>query len=91
MTRLRHPLSGTEYFGEDDGTVTVVGSNGKSGRFTRAGDWISGERRTADAQLCLWVSDGAVQKRRNREEGSTSRDMPMDSRFKLLMTSKEKE
>lgn len=58
MVMLRHPLSGTEYHRNSDGTIRVVGKNGVEGNFTRIGNWISGERRTADPGLCRWVSDG---------------------------------
>lgn len=57
MVMMRHPLSGTEYHRNEDGTVRVAGK-GVEGRFTRTGAWISGERRTADPGLCRWVSDG---------------------------------
>ncbi|MDR7157102.1 hypothetical protein J2W40_003950 [Sphingobium xenophagum] len=56
MPMLRHALSGTEYHDNGDGTVLVVGKNGKTGVFTRSGEWISGERRTADTEMCRWVS-----------------------------------
>lgn len=58
MVMCRHPLSGTEYHRNPDGTVRVVGKNGVEGTFTRGGGWLSGERRTADAALCQWVADG---------------------------------
>jgi hypothetical protein len=58
MVMLRHPLSKTEYHRNDDGTVRVVGKDGTQGCFSRLGDWISGERRTADAAMCRWVADG---------------------------------
>lgn len=58
MVMMRHPMSGTEYHRNEDGTVRVVGKNGVDGNFTRLGVWISGERRTADPGLCRWVADG---------------------------------
>lgn len=58
MVMMRHPLSGTAYYRNEDGTIRVVGKNGVEGRFSRIGNWISGERRTADPGLCRWVSDG---------------------------------
>ena len=58
MVMMRHPLSGTEYYRNDDNTVRVVGKNGVEGLFTRNGIWISGERRTADPALCQWIADG---------------------------------
>lgn len=58
MVMCRHPLSGTEYHLNDDKTIRVVGKNGVEGTFTKNGVWLSGERRTADAALCHWVSNG---------------------------------
>lgn len=58
MVMCRHPLSGTEYYRNSDGTVRVVGRNGVDGIFGRDGAWLSGERRTADPALCKWVADG---------------------------------
>lgn len=55
---LRHPLSRTEYYRNEDGTVRVVGKDGKEGNFTRLGVWISGERKTADPNMCRWMADG---------------------------------
>ena len=52
MVMMRHPLSGTAYYRNEDGTIRVVGKNGVEGRFSRIGNWISGERRTADPGLC---------------------------------------
>ncbi|HKY82160.1 MAG TPA: hypothetical protein VJM09_11905 [Sphingobium sp.] len=57
MAMLRHALSGTAYYSNEDGTVRVVGRNGVEGLFTRTGEWISGERKTADAGMCKWVAD----------------------------------
>ena len=58
MVMLRHPLSGAEYRRNEDGTVLVTGGKGGAGVFTRKGVWISGQRKTADPALCLWVADG---------------------------------
>lgn len=59
MVLIRHPLSGTEYYRNDDGTVRVVkAGTGVSGTFDRVGSWLHGERRTADPALCMWVADG---------------------------------
>jgi hypothetical protein len=57
MPRMKHPLSGTEYIRQDDGTVLVQG-RGVEGVFTRQGVWLTGERRSADPGLCSWVADG---------------------------------
>ena len=60
MVMLVHPLSNTEYHRNTDGTVRVVGKNGVEGLFTRDGEWISGERKTADAAMCQWISDACL-------------------------------
>lgn len=57
MPRFKHPLSGTVYERLEDGTVQVTG-NGSEGIFDKYGNWISGERRTADPGLCIWVAYG---------------------------------
>ena len=57
MPRTTHPLSGTEYERLEDGTVRVRGK-GQEGIFDSAGNWLRGERRTADPGLCSWVSHG---------------------------------
>lgn len=59
MVMIRHPLSRTEYYRNEDGTVLVSGK-GKEGIFNRSGQWLSGVRRTADAALCQWVADGHI-------------------------------
>ena len=61
MAMLRHPLSGSEYFfDENDGPVRVVGKNGAEGQFSREGVWIAGERRTADPALARWMADAPL-------------------------------
>ncbi len=56
MSWLRHPLSGGEYHRIDGETVRVVGKDGVEGLFSRTGDWISGERRSADPGMCRYVA-----------------------------------
>ncbi len=58
MAMIRHPLNQAEYYRVDDDTVRVVGKDGVEGVFNRRGNWISGEKRTADAALCMYVADG---------------------------------
>jgi hypothetical protein len=60
MPALLHPISRTEYSRRQDGKVIVRDKNGVEGLFDNNGNWISGERRTADAALCRWVADGYV-------------------------------
>ena len=55
MNGVRHPFSGALYERARDGSVTVT-LDGRSGRFTSEGRWISGPLREADPQLCGWVA-----------------------------------
>jgi len=59
MHRLRHPLSGTLYEHDPDGTVRVGSDPGPVGWFDARGRWVRGERRTADPELCRWVASWA--------------------------------
>ena len=59
MFGLRHPFTGALY--ERDGEGNVLVSDGdRSGRFTDAGQWISGELQECDPQLCGWVAGPQV-------------------------------
>jgi hypothetical protein len=57
MVALRHPLNGTRYEKTESGHVRV-GEGADEGVFTADGQWIAGERRVADPQMCRWVADG---------------------------------
>ena len=58
MRGIRHALSGAIY--EEGGDDTVLVSKGDvSGVFGRNGDWISGELRSADPEMCRWLTSGA--------------------------------
>ena len=56
--KLRHPLSGAIYELDDEGRVIVSG-DGISGLFTGDGQWISGDLRIVDPEMCRWVRSGA--------------------------------
>lgn len=56
--KLRHPLSGAIYTGQEDGLVRVE-EGGKSGLFHPDGRWHSGELRDADLHLLSWVGGPA--------------------------------
>jgi len=58
MPQIRHPLSGVVYDLAADGTV-VLEKDGKTGRFTTRGQYLEGEIKQADPQLCGWI--GGVQ------------------------------
>ena len=84
MAMLRHPLSGTEYHleDEDDCRVRVVGKTGVEGHFSRAGVWIAGERRTADAAMAQWVANAPLINRplmQMREPQSSDEPPPGDA------------
>ncbi|TAL03083.1 MAG: hypothetical protein EPO08_05305 [Rhodospirillaceae bacterium] len=55
--RLRHPLTRLIYDRQADGSVRV-GEGDQSGVFDRRGNWLSGNRKSADPMLCWLVSDG---------------------------------
>lgn len=58
--RLQHPLNRLRYDRQPDGTVLVADDRGGSGIFDRHGNWISGNRRSADPMMCMFVADGYV-------------------------------
>lgn len=57
MRQLKHPLSGAIYELDADGNVMVTRS-GTVGLFTRDGEWLRGEIRHADPELCRWIKSG---------------------------------
>lgn len=54
--RIQHPLNRLQYERLEDGTVRVSDKNGKSGVFDKNGRWLSGERKSADILMCVWVA-----------------------------------
>lgn len=57
MGTIRHPLSQAVYDHDADADeVVVTSSAGVVGRFSPDGDWIRGDLRAADPELCRWVS-----------------------------------
>ena len=65
MPKIRHPLSGSVYDLGDDGLV-LVEKDGQTGKFDRDGNWVSGTIRTADPELCRWISDPRAASRHRR-------------------------
>ena len=65
MPAIRHALSGAIYDLGDDGLV-LVEHDGSTGRFDREGGWVSGDIRTADPELCRWISDPRAVSRHRR-------------------------
>jgi hypothetical protein len=58
VRKLRHPLSGAIYEEGDAGTVKVTKGD-LYGVFGRNGQWLGGDLRTADPEMCRWVTSGA--------------------------------
>ncbi|HEY3005092.1 MAG TPA: hypothetical protein VGJ44_22285 [Kribbellaceae bacterium] len=60
MRKIQHALSGAVYeWAEDNiGPVLVTDRQGLQGRFDRDGDWVTGELRRADPELCRWIVSG---------------------------------
>jgi hypothetical protein len=56
MRQIRHPLSGAVY--ELDGDAILVSKDHATGRFTPDGQWLDGEIRSADPELCRWIGSG---------------------------------
>jgi 3-oxoacyl-[acyl-carrier protein] reductase len=52
--KLRHPTTGAIYTTQDDGLVRIE-QDGRTGVFTPAGEWRSGEKLDADLHLLGWV------------------------------------
>lgn len=60
MRKIEHALSGAVYeWAEDDlGPVLVTDRQGRHGRFDGNGQWVAGELRRADPELCRWIVSG---------------------------------
>ena len=57
MPQLRHPLTLSLYdLVAETGEVEVVDRDGRRGRFTADGVWVSGELQSADPELCRWLA-----------------------------------
>lgn len=54
--RTQHPLTRLSYERLENGNVRISDRNGTSGIFDKDGNWISGERKTADPLMCVWVA-----------------------------------
>jgi hypothetical protein len=54
---IRHSVTKDEYSLRPDGRVEVRSPTGAVGVFTRAGQWVSGDLKHADAHMLEWVSD----------------------------------
>ncbi len=52
---LKHMISGHTYRRIEDGVVEVETPDGKTGRFTEHAEYIEGDVKSADIQMCSWV------------------------------------
>lgn len=58
-TRTRHPFTGALYELCPDGSICVTDGS-EQGIFNVSGQWIAGELRQCDPQLCVWVGHTAT-------------------------------
>ncbi len=56
---LFHPFTKALYEQHEGGTILVTDGD-RQGVFTREGQWISGEVRECDPQLCNWIAGPIV-------------------------------
>ncbi len=52
----RHPFDGSLYELQPDGNIKITDGD-RQGLFGSDGQWISGELRESDPQLCVWVGN----------------------------------
>ena len=66
---LHHPFSGALYERQHDGEIgdIVVTDGDRRGVFTSEGEWISGELRECDPQMCNWIAGPQVANHRVAE------------------------
>lgn len=68
---IKHPFTGALYERHGDGNpyqIKVTDSDvGKTGIFTYEGEWIEGDLRYCDPQLCGWVAGPLVANHRLSE------------------------
>lgn len=55
MNGIRHPFTRALYEHDGEGGIIVTDGD-RQGRFTAQGQWISGDLRECDPQLCGWVA-----------------------------------
>ncbi|MEI6743492.1 MAG: hypothetical protein WCL35_06975 [bacterium] len=72
MHQMIHPLTRAIYDAETDEVVKVT-RDGKSGLYTRNGEFISGElKQSVDPEMCRWVASYVEHK--NAGVGASARD-----------------
>jgi hypothetical protein len=55
MLGVNHPFTGALYEQDGEGHIKVTKKDGSWGLFKTNGQWVSGDVRECDAQLCNWV------------------------------------
>jgi hypothetical protein len=80
MRKIQHALSRAvyEWAPDDHGPVLVTERDGREGRFDRDGNWVAGEVRRADPELCRWIVSGG---RQPGGAGSRSRRFETEETF----------
>ncbi len=72
MLGIRHPFTQALY--EQDGEGNIIVTDGdRTGRFTSEGEWIDGELRECDPQLCGWVAGPLMANHRMSESAPDRR------------------
>lgn len=73
MTKTRHALTGADYEAMGPNAVRVTDGE-RWGLFDRFGDWIEGELRQCDPQMCIWLTGLViVQERENAGAGASEK------------------
>lgn len=75
MPKKLHMLSGAVYESLGEGVALVTTRDGRSGRFDANGNWLEGEVREADPNLCLWVAGRQLP----AGMAANTKDLPMGS------------
>jgi hypothetical protein len=55
MLGIRHPFTGALYERDGEGNILVTDGD-RTGRFTSEGQWLGGDLRECDPQICGWVA-----------------------------------
>jgi hypothetical protein len=80
MRKIQHALSRAiyEWAPDDHGPVLVTDRSGRQGRFDRDGNWVAGDLRRADPELCRWIVSGG---KHTGGPGSRSRRFETEETF----------
>ncbi len=65
-----HPFTGALHEQDGEGNIRVT-LDGKAGTFTIEGEWLAGDLRECDPQLCGWVGGPQIA---NHRVGTTPAD-----------------